>query len=125
MVNKFQNDVSKYIIQNYHGKLITTEDAKSYCRFFNFHGVYKDDVLTMTEGYIDEQDLLGIYVFDENDFPDRMYKEIPSNQTPTKMLLFVESRDNKTITNLFIHNVFFVNQSLVSKMFNSIREKFK
>jgi hypothetical protein len=125
MIRKFQNDVSEYIIQNYNGKLITKKEAMSYCRFFNFHGVYKDDILTMTEGYIDEQDLLGIYVFDENDFPDRKYKEIPTNQTPTRMLLFVESRDKKTITNLFIHNAYSVNQLLISKMFNSIREKFK
>ena len=120
-----KNNLSSYIYKKFKGKPISKEEAKSYCEGFRFNNVYKDDVLTMTEGYIDEIDLIGIYLFDENLYFDKKYFELPTYQTPKKTMLFVESKNGKSITNLFIHNPYQINQIYISEVLKSIRENFK
>lgn len=120
-----KSNVTNYITNNFKGQLISKEIARSYCERFRYNSVYKDDVLTMTEGYIDEEDLIGIYLFDEKLYPNRKYIELPMHQTPKKTMLYVESKNGKSITNLFIHNPFQINQEYISKMLKSIRENFK
>ncbi len=71
-MSQLERKLTEYIKSNYNGKFITKEDAINYCPRFVV-GVYNDEISTITEGYIEEKDLIGIYLFDEKDFPNRKY----------------------------------------------------
>ncbi len=115
-------NVKKFIYEKYKGKAISIDKAKTYCPSINFNS--DDYVLIITEQYISKKDLLAIFQLDEEQYPKRVFKKLPRNSSTTKTLLFIESKDNCTISNIFIHDPFNLGDDILCDMFDSLRTKF-